>query len=208
MENEVLDWGMTPIEQRERNQKILLFLLFLLPIFVGIIMAAISAPEVAFSNKERLSAIPFSISIIVGIIILSLIINKLVPYKKRAYNLDSQGITISRGDKKKHYLWSDFECFYLYVGRRGSAKLSKYPNKYIGREDIKMIDRVGEEIQGQIFYLRKKSSNVLSKIFKSFVVIYTNPDNSRAVKNFLSEYVQEKEMEAGTDLGIVIYEFK
>jgi len=208
MVSEFLTWEITLTEQRERNQKILIFLLSSLPIFIGIIITATFSLKVEFFIKDHLRAILYGVSAIVGIILLFLVINKFFSYRKRIYYLDNQGITISKGNKKKYYLWNNFECFYQYASQRGRVKSSWYSNKYISEEDIKIIGETGEEIQGQFFHLRKKSLGLLSKLYKIFVVVYAEPDNSEAVKNFLSKHLPQMTMKASTDLGLVFYQFK
>ncbi len=208
MVSEFLTWEITPTEQRERNQRILIFLLSSLAIFIGIIIATTFSSKVELSIKDHLRAILYGVSVIVGIILLSFIINKFFPYQKRIYYLDNQGITISKGNKKKYYLWNKFECFYQYASQSGRVKSSRYSNKYIPEEDIKRIGETGEKIQGQFFHLKKKSLGLLSKLYKIFVVVYAEPDNSEAVKNFLSKHLPQMIMKASTDLGLVFYQFK
>jgi len=144
----------------------------------------------------------------VGIILLALIINKLFPYQKRVYYFDHQRITISKGHKTKSYLWSDFECFYQYASQRGQQKSSRNSSKFILKEDIERISEVAEKIQGHSFYLRRKKVSFLSKLYKIFVVIYSKPDNSKAVKKNLSKHLPQMAMESNTDLGLVFYQFR
>lgn len=208
MISEFLTWEITPIKQKERNQKILFFLLSSLPIFIGIFITATSSSKVEFSSRDTLRVIFYGVSVIVAILLLFLIINKFFPYQKRVYYLNNQGITISKGNKKKYYLWSDFECFYQYASQRGHVKSFRYSNKYILEEDIKRIIETEKEIQGQIFYLKKKSFGLLSKFYKIFAVVYAEPDNSEIVKIFLSKHLPQISMKANTDLGLVFYRFK
>jgi hypothetical protein len=209
MENQnriVLNWEITPKEQRTTNQKILILALYSLPIIFGIMTVAIAISDIKFSFKDYLQAIFYGIVIILGIILFSLIINKIFPYKDRAYSLDNQGITISKGKRKKPYLWSDFDCFYEYTSRYESPKFS---NQYdISKEEIKSASERSKEIKGQIFNLKKKSSGLLSKFYKILVVVYSEPDNSKIVLEFLNKHLPEKIKTEKDNLGLIIYKFK
>ena len=133
-----------------------------------------------------------------------LVVNKFLPYKERSYMLDNNGVTISRGRKTKFYSWNDFECFYPY-SERFIASHSQDPAIEEKREKIYEVDK---SIEGEIFYLRKKPNNILDRLHKTFVVIYSKADNFNEVNNFLVNYLERKAMQNSTDLGLVFYEFK
>ena len=63
-------------------------------------------------------------------------------------------------------------------------------------------------IQGEIFYLKTEPKSFLSRFYKTFVVVYSGPDSSKIVEEFLNEYLPQKRMKPTTDMGLVFYKFK
>jgi hypothetical protein len=227
MDNEVLTWEITPNEQRERRQKTLILYLRLFWIFIlGVIVLSFSLVK----------GEPYYIASVAGTIILiaffwligliaSLFFNRFFPYQKRKYYLDNQGITIFHGSKKRHYPWRDFECFYIYTFQRSGSKrdfknivfetYNRDKEEEIKETTYKLLNITGktlgkttEEIEGKIFYLKKRKSGLLSKFYKTFIIVYSEPENSKDVEEFLSRHLPFKKMGAFTDAGLVFYKFK
>jgi|GEM_PF-3339502 len=202
-----LKWEITPIEKRQRNQQALILFLKLSPIIIGIMATGIA--KVELSLRDFLYAILYAILFFWGIILFALIINKIYPFSQRIYLLDNQRITISKGRKKISYLWSDFEYFYEPAIGYYNKKSSNYSDSYSSiYEDVKSAEKEMKTIEGRTFYLKRKSSNFLSKFYKIFVVVYSEPDNSENVLEFLRICLSHKQQTLKNDLGLIIYKFK
>lgn len=205
-----LFWEISPSKKRKQIQKfilisgpilILLFVLGLITYFPRSTIHTI----VSHGLSYFLSNIFYAAIGISGAILSFLLFNRLLPYRNSAYYLDNEGILVVRGNKKKHFLWSEFECFCPYRGYSRNTSL----NKLDRMEDAgKYAYDASLQIQGRIFYLQKKRKNIFSKLYKVFVVVYSIPENSESVYNFISKYLMKKEMTNITDLGLVFYKFK
>jgi hypothetical protein len=226
MNSENLTWEITPEEKRKRTEKALILWFGFLLFFVSYAMFHLLGESRSKEEFiERLYIAIFSVaSVIVGFLI-SFLLNKKFHYPKIRYHLDSQGITIFKGNKKRYFLWKDFECFYIYTpvrsGQKQKIKESKIENfmkKLERKEEREIAKELGSKlivtsemsrrIEGEVFYLKKKQSGFLSKFYKTFVVIYSEPDNWQRVLKFLKKYLPQKPMETFTDAGLVFYEFK
>lgn len=197
-----LSWEITSTEKRKQIQK---FILIVGPILVLLFFAGMTYFPQSITYKivsgglpDFLNTVFYSVLGIIGSLILFFILNRFLIYRDRTFYFDDNGITISKGKKKKTFLWDEFECFYPY--RQGYRK-----------ENNQLVDYALDaslQIQGQIFYLQKKQDNIFTKFYKAFVVIYSRPENSKSVSDFLSQHLIRKEMSATTDLGLVFYKFK
>jgi hypothetical protein len=205
MNNEILTWKITPSEKRERIKN---FISKTWLILVGLVIFSLFYYVSDFFSwvlhegikPAFLRVIYVAIGVVV-FIALFFLLNKIVPYRLRAYRLDDTGIVISKGKKKKYFPWNKFECFYPY------RSYQSYPN-YPGESMRGQLLEAGQQIEGQIFYLKKKSIGFFSQLCRIFVVVYSEPDNSRAVSKFLSKHLPSKKMTSSTDLGLVFYQFK
>jgi hypothetical protein len=189
--NNQLDWQITRSEKRTRVQKsIFVFGPFLFLVIMGPFLT-----NGIFDFRKIIYVA------LVGIIILLMVIlaNKIFPHKEKQYSLNNYGITISVGRKTKTYSWNEFESFYSY-----SLVIRKSANPSISHQ----VAELNKDIRGDTFYLRKKSNNLISKLYKTFVVVYSETDNSEMVNEFLVNHLPKKEMTNTTDLGLVFYEFK
>jgi F0F1-type ATP synthase membrane subunit c/vacuolar-type H+-ATPase subunit K len=226
MNKENLTWEITPQEKREKTEKVrLLWFGVVLSFVCSIIIEVLGRSR---SKEEFIVSLYTAIFIIASVIfgfLIAFILNKRIPYPKISYYLDSQGITIIKGNKKKHFLWKDFECFYLYTivrselnQRTKKSKIESFlemledkKTAKIGKDLVaKLIEgeEVRRKIMGEIFYLKKKQSGFLSKFYKTFVVVYSEPDNWQEVLNFLKKYLPQKPIGPFTDAGLVFYEFR
>ncbi len=198
----ILTWKIIASEAKRRNQQLLFSLFLLFPYILLFVSIVAFSTESTMSLGERLFTILYIMLVIAGLILLSLVINKIIPYKDRAYVLDDQGITVSKGNKEQRYLWTNLECFYQYGGQQ------HYSNKYMSKETMEKIDTTNNAITGRMFYLKEKRSGLLSKLYKVFVVVYSRLDNSDQVKSFLGLHLPQKTMRLTTDSGLIIYKFK
>jgi hypothetical protein len=226
MNKENLTWEITPQEKRERTEKVrLLWFGVVLSFFCYIMIEVLGRSR---SKEEFIVSLYTAIFIIASVIVwfsIAFILNKRIPYPKISYYLDSQGITIIKGNKKKHFLWKDFECFYIYTivrselnQRTKKSKIESFLERaedrraaQIGKDlvaKIKEVEEMRRKIMGEIFYLKKKQSGFLSKFYKTFVVLYSEPDNWQEVLDFIKKYLSQKTMGQFTDSGLVFYEFR
>lgn len=215
MEN--ISWEITAKEKGGRTQKVLFRLWFPL-IILGIIATTVGYPALftyhLFSQgwSYVLQQTIYTVFGVMASFIILLVINKFARYKERSYFLDNKGITISKGNKKKQYLWDEFDLFFIYsqryITKSPQVSSNLHPQDSLAGPQRENILRTEQEIVGDIFYLKKKPKNILSKLFKSFVVVYSEPDNTSSVNEFLSGHIQKKEMRATSDLGLVFCEFK
>ena len=205
MTNEVLTWEITPSEKREQIKK---FISKTWLVLVGLVIFSLFYYVSDFFSwmlREGIKpALLRVVYVAIGVTVfiwLFFLLNKFIPYKPRTYRLDDAGIAISKGKKKKYFPWSEFECFYPY------RSYQSYPN-YAGESTRGQLLEAGQQIEGQIFYLKKKSIGFFSKLCRIFVVAYSEPNNSKAVSKFLSRRLPSRKMTSSTDLGLVFYQFK
>lgn len=142
--------------------------------------------------------------IFVGIILLGFLVvyvaTYIWPYKKRQYTLDELNILVTRGERSKKYAWEDFEYFF------GDPDRKSYRNRnYKNKENRENYVKDMRGIEGESFYLKIKPSNILSRLVKNVLVIYTEPDNCNEVHDFLSQKLTERN---GLNLSLVHYQFK
>ena len=209
MDNE-LKWSITRTEKQQLVQKALLILA---PFAISIIYSALTQLGYSFKN---------TIILIIGLalsFLMLLLINRFFPYKERTYSFNDNGLIISKGKKMKRYLWSDFECFYTYYINYGKRpdKTDRSSSFDIYRSDVVHPDIDDENkkrfeeyhnIEESIIYLKKKQKNIFTKLYKSFVVVYSEVDNTSAVLDFLDSHLPQKTMSTKTELGLILYEFK
>lgn len=208
--NNSLAWEITGEEKRERTQKLLLV--------IGIPFVLMSAMGILFANSssfsELLSAdslrsllreVAFVAIIAISAVLSLFVVNKFWPYADRKYQLDAGGVTISKGKRTKYFLWSELGNYFIYrsfSAQRSTRDRLLEPTK-------KQVSLAIKNIEGEVFYLAKKPKNILSRIFiKTFAVIYTEPDNSQNVNNFISRYLLLKKMSPFDKFGLKFYYFK
>ena len=148
--------------------------------------------------------------VIAVILFLFFLINKIFPYAERSYSMDNSGINITKGKRNKKYPWNEFECYYSYSERsRATAKVVRKENEnYIGQSYRNTIYNEEKNLVGDIFYLKKRRKNFISKMYKKFVVVYGEAENSPTISKTLAHYLPRKKMTGTSDLGLVFYEFK
>lgn len=179
--NNELKWSITSLEKRTRLYQAISFLA---PIILGLIFSLVYELELSF--KVFLYFILF----LVIQSIIFLLINRLLPQKETNYLLTDDKLTILAGNKIKEYPWNEFEYFY---SSRKWTNSEFYPKK--------------REVMGDSYYLRKKSKNFISKLYKNFLVIYSKPENDKDVNDFLSNHLPAR-ASIKDELGLISYEFK
>lgn len=207
-----ISWEITPVEQKERKLQGLRIIAKLLPALLGMLFVHFLLSN-DFTFSEALKAFFYTtLFVVMGIVAYYIFLMYNPRNKEKTYFLDAAGIKISKGNSKESYLWNDFECYYPYVVIRNDPKNLKFSgNRTLSKNDRgKIIEILKEEqkISGQIFYLKKKPINILEKICKTFVIVKSEPYNSKLVDNFLSNHLLKKEMTATTDMGMVFLKFK
>ena len=208
MSNEVLVWEITPSEERKQVRK---FILSMWTVLVGLVVFSLFyyvSDFLSWTLREGFKpALNRVLYVVIGVTVciwLFFLLTKFIPYKLRTYHLDNTGVTISKDKKKKYFSWNEFECFYPYRSYRNFTKKQYNPRESKREEFLK----AGEQIEGQIFYLKKKSTNLFSKFYKNFVVVYSESNNSKSVLKFLDRHLSQRKMISSTDLGLVFYQFK
>ncbi|MCX6764287.1 MAG: hypothetical protein NTU58_01110 [Candidatus Nealsonbacteria bacterium] len=200
----IIEWEITPSEKRERLQQFIsktwwIILSFIIFSFFSFYSGFWSTKIQHGTNAALKELLFIVIAVAVGILLIYFF-NKINPYQLRTFRLDNAGVQISKGKKKKSYSWNEFECFYVYTTYRGYT-----PNK---ETDLGKIFKAEEQIMGDIFYLKKKQTTFLSKLYKTFIVIYSEPNNLGDIFSFLKDKLPQKIMTATTDFGLIFYEFK
>jgi hypothetical protein len=144
-------------------------------------------------------------------IIFYLLTATLGKFKGKTYKINEVGIFVSKGNKQKTYSWNDFECFYTHTLVAPNRKYYKDTKDFIekgGSADLVAMQEQFDAIGGSVYYLQKKKVSFLDKFRKVFVVIYSEPDNSKEVAEALKVYLPHEIMEPFTDAGMVKYEFR
>jgi hypothetical protein len=201
MEKDILNinWEITG---EERRNKINAGVLIIGPLIVFSFIGYISL----WDGGMRLDAgdiIYASVGIMVAFTI-AFLFNTFIRYKDRGYYLDENGITITKGNKRKYYAWEEFDSYYNYSEK---VKKSLARKSHLRRYDTNIAE-TASKIDGDVFYLKKQTKNPLLKMCKFFIVVYSDIDNSKDVDIFLARFLEKREMENHTDLGLVFYGFK
>jgi hypothetical protein len=146
------------------------------------------------------------IGILIALYVFTLVFAK---FKSRKFQINEAGIIVSKGTKEKTYSWNNFEYFFTHsvIVNRNIREVKDTRARITANDMIAASDQL-TEINGKTFYLKKNKQNFWDKFVKTFVVIYTKPDNSAEVEQTLSEYLPHKPMDNATEAGLVKYEFK
>ncbi len=75
-------------------------------------------------------------------------------------------------------------------------------------QDITDAQSQVTQINGKTFYLKKTRRNFWSSAIKTFVVIYSEPDNSEQVETALKTHLPHLPLKITSELGITRFEFK
>ena len=209
-----LRWEITNSEQRERGKNKLKMILKLLPLLVlmslGVIFSRYSVESTL--EKNVMILIYFWLIIIVAILILLFINKFILAYKKRTYYLNGLGFETSKGNKKCLYNWTDFECYYIYTAIRNDLNNMEFKgDKAMANNQRDVLIKENSDFEnnnGRIYYLKKKRTRILDILYKTFVVIYSEAENDKLVKNILSSHLPQKTMTTTTDMGMVFLKYR
>lgn len=205
-----LSWEITSEEKRERTQKLLsvIAIPFVLMSAMGILFADTSSFSELLSTDalgSLLREVAFVVLIAIGAVLFLFVINKFWPYANRKYQIDAKGVTIWKGKRQKYFLWSELENYFIYK----SLSSSRSTRDRLNEPTKKQVNLAAKNIEGEVFYLSKKPRNILLRIFyKTFAVIYTEPDNSQNVNNFISRHLPQRKMRSFDSLGLKSHYFK
>ncbi len=191
-----LEWEITPQEAKTRT-------LQSIPVVSGILAGL--ALILAIKEKSWIVLFVFA-GILAAFYVFTLIFAK---FKPRAFLINEAGITISKGTKQKTFVWDNFECFITHsMIANGSTRGVRDARARITASDIIAASNQLTEISGKTFYLKKKKQTFWDTFIKTFVVVYSEPDNSAVVEQALAEYLPHKPLDNSTEAGMVKYEFK
>ncbi len=204
MSEKILTWTITPSERRSQIKKFIL--LSWVPLTLITVYSCFEYVNnfVSWVLRDGIrKAVVNVVAVILGVLfmtVLFFLVNLFFPYKKRSYVLNKEGIKIAKGKNEKFFSWNDFDFFYPYRTIRTEPEDN---NSFRGD-----LLKAEESVEGQIFYLKKKSVSSFSKLYKVFVIVRAEKENSDKVLSFLSSKLERKQMKPTSDLGLVFYKFK
>ncbi len=194
--DQTLEWEITSQEAKTRTLRSI-------PIVANVLFGL----AIILAIKERSWSV---LMVFVGIMVLFYIFTALfAKFKNRKYQITQTGIIIGKGEKQKTFSWNDFECFYTHslVIKKDAARASNLRTRAAVQDILATSDRL-TEISGKTYYLKKKKQTFWDKFVKTFVVVYSEPDNSAQVEQALATYLPHEPLEISTEAGMVRYEFK
>ncbi|MCL5666478.1 MAG: sugar porter family MFS transporter [Patescibacteria group bacterium] len=193
---ETLQWDITPQEAKSRTLQ-----------SIPVVANVLAGLALILAIKEKSWRIFFIFAgIVIAFYIFTLVFAK---FKPRKFQISQSGITISKGTKQKTYSWDEFDCFYTHslVINRNTKGVRNFRTHAAVQDIITTNDRL-VEISGNTYYLKKKKRTFWDKIVKTFVVVYSEPDNSGQVEQAISTYLSHQPLEMSTEAGMIKYEFK
>jgi hypothetical protein len=185
-----------PAEKRERSRKAIKMVLWsIIPAFI---VAAINSASKTGSFQTSFGMV----IIILAVFLAAYVATYFYPYKTRKYSLTNEILTVEKGERQKTYRWEEFSSFF----NASSHSYSPDENPQdAGQADDNSLAQVLDTARGSIFYLVFKPKNLYYRIFQNVLVIYTEPDNSRQVRQVLSKKLAETET---CGVGLMRYHFK
>jgi hypothetical protein len=195
-----LTWEITATETKARRTA-------LIPIIFGTLVIVLSG--LAFEMRSLRIWINGLIISVVIVIIFSLY-NYFVKYKSRTYQINTNGITVSKGTKQKTYNWGEFECFYK---KKYHWDTNAYKNTVRNRQAGIAVNEMSQasenysRIIGDAFLLKKRPVNFFEKLYKVFVFVYSEPSGGEIVYQTLKQHLAEHQYKPTTDSGLSKYEF-
>ncbi len=196
MDKTYLEWEITPEEAKGR----------MLQSF-PVVASMLAGFAVIMAIQARSWVIILVFAVIVGLFyIYALVFSK---FKLRRFQISENGVTISKGDRQKTYSWEEFDFFFAHslVINRNPKPATDFRTRAAVNDIISTSGKL-TEISGQTFYLKKKKQTFWDKFVKTFVVVYSEPDNSAAVQEALIARLPFKTMDNFTEAGMIKYEFK
>jgi len=208
--DDFLSWEITRTEKRDRVRQLLLAIgaTFILVSVIGALLYRPFSFARTYSTGRLddffYTAIMVVISTIGAVYILFLM-NKFLPYVERKYYLDNNGVTVWKGGRKKQFTWNELESFSVHQSMYFIESTRDWPGEHMRKE----MYLTSERIEGKVFYLFKRSKNkFLGFFYKTFVVLYSEPEISQKVLDFLLRYLPQRDMKPTVDLGLRFYYFK
>ena len=197
MNENILSWEITISEKRKRIKKLIMVIGY--PFFVigitTVMFSYLGMRAVAVNGFKGFFQLFITIVIVLILsIAMMTLVGRFYPFAYRKYILDENGITIIKNKKEKKYIWQQIDFFYMYSKKYGNIK----------DKNISGIYQADNDIMGEIFYLKKRNTFIA----KVFIVVYSEPNNSNSVRNFLSSFIREERMTSMSDLGLIFYKFK
>ena len=117
--------------------------------------------------------------------------NSVKDYKGWSYNIQEEGITISKGYDEKAYKWTDFVHFYDVTKYRWQEMRSKF--------NVSVKVKIGAKFFLEIVDGSKG---------RTYVVVRTEPDTHKQVYEALKMYLKEEEYRGKQEVGPKKYLFK
>lgn len=196
MDKIIFEWEITSQEAKNRTLQ-----------SIPVVVSVLSGLALIVAIKER-SWTVFAVFVVLMIVFyfLALAFSK---FKARKFQIGDSGIYISKGSKQKTYTWDDFEYFFTYslVINKNLSGVRNLRTKAMSQEIINTQDKLAN-INGEAYFLKKKQKTFLDKLVKTFVVVYSEPDNSTQVEEALATHLPHRPFEISTEAGITRYEFK
>lgn len=195
MQNELYEWEINPQESKHRSFKAVSLIAPAILIF-GIILA--------FEEKSW-----FVLWVVVVILtIYCLYIFLLKRHQPRKYIITEVGITIFKGLKFKVYNWSEFENFHIHslIINKDSSSTKGTMLQKAGADVLFAVDDLNK-INGKIFYLKKVKKGFFGRLIKTFVAVYSEPENQEQVESLLSKHIVKVPITHLTETGVVILEY-
>lgn len=195
-ENGSYFYEITRQEARDQNAGIIQLLRIVLPL--GILSSLVCA-FVTGDYDKNLPAMHHSLLIfLLAVLARAAWVNRYYPYAYRTYQMDKEGITISKGKKMKRYAWKELEDYFV-LGDRIPAPDAGAANG--GSDAFSALDF------RTVFYLNPKAYG-WKGIMRKYIVIYGETDNSEKVNEFLASHLPRRKMEGRDEAGLMSYEFK
>ncbi len=196
VEPESLQWE---IKGSERRRQLRTIIMVAGPLLITFLVLFFLQSWIIDRSPTFAEGAASGIAIVVGLSLL-FAFSYFMPVFGRAYRFGRDGCTVTKGKRTGRFLWTDFESFYRY-----GDPLWRYGNWPGGLERVEMHE-VSRRIEGSIFYLKKKPANWLEKyLYKTFIVIYSRPDNSEAVCRFLETYLSRVRATLQAEMGLAFF---
>lgn len=202
-----LKWEITVAEQKSRGKKGLFQIIKATIYLTGTVFIWVTFfPEDCSTTyvqcvRERFLILLYLLVVPLFIIFCFVIGHAINIPKIRKYALSENGITLTKGAKTKRYPWSEFLAFYPY----SFTRMDHEPQTSVQRQGLQ-LEKNFKSATGERFLLKKKP--LMWGLVKRFVVIYSEPENSESVRNFLKKHLSEQVLGEFTDSGFVRMEFK
>lgn len=195
-----LRWVVAEAE-RKRTVAGLLARTWTLWLFLGIVALVVVLPSSPLGVIIVAELTEFHAIILAGVaaVLLSLsffaLTLRFTPIGKYSYRMHEGGIDVELGFRKRSYAWHNFLAFY-------DRSTRSRPNAT--KEELPALIAHERAIYGTAIYLRKQQVLYGSV----FLMVYTKPENTEAVRTFLLDHVEEKPFVSEKDFRLARYEFR